>query len=70
MRTVRTFLAAAVVALLAACAAETPSPVLPADQSLRDGTGWGGSDNSTGTDTTATDTTVSTTGTGWGGSDN
>lgn len=69
MRTVRTFLAAAVVALVAACAAETPSPVLPADQPLRDGVGFGGSGNST--DTTTTDTTtVSTTGTGFGGSGN
>ena len=68
MRITRTLAAVAALALLAACGAESASPVLPAGHSLRDGAGWSGSGNVTTTSTT--DTTVAERGAGWSGSGN
>lgn len=73
MRTSRTLLALAAAALLTACASDAPSPVLPADRAVRDGTGFSGSGNSIGDDpetTTSSDSTTDGRGTGFSGSGN
>lgn len=74
MRASRTLLALAAAALLAACATDAASPVHPADRAVRDGTGFGGSGNFIGDDSTTTTTSSDSTtverGTGFGGSGN
>lgn len=65
MRTTRLLLAALSLAFVAACTAESVTPVQPASDPSLDGSGWSGSGNSTTADTSAVGR-----GSGWSGSGN